>query len=740
VSKQLESLGRRQNDARDPTRPRERVVSFVLATMGKYACVALVSGGKDGALAAMETAGRDDADVVCLANLCPLDPLEEESDSHCFQTVGHRAMDALGELTGLRVFRRRMRGRSRALGLEYPKEGENGDEVEDLRALLAGVKKAMPEVNAVCSGAILSDYQRLRVESVCADLGLTSIAPLWRVPQREVLRRTAERGVDARLIKVAAMGLRPEKHLGMTIVDATPELVRIEDEYGSYCAGEGGEFETLVVDCPLFARARMEFKETRVVTTSADRFAPSGHLVIESFDVVLKPGGEKIAPAELTWIEDDFERLPAVTVERLRFDVEPGGSLARVQGSDCRVSSSLSRKASSITGSVSHLSVSLRCSGADHSMCAEAIFQRAKQIIAAELGEEAEREAWNKVTMTHVYLDDMSQFAQVNAVYSKHMRSVAPSARACVATSFPDGTKVQIDCLFTLGEKTNRKSLHVQSLSTWAPACIGPYGQSIGVNGLVHVAGQIGMEPTTLDLVPGIASQLERAMRSAVAVAEISGAPLGSQSLALTLYSSAKYGDEYAAANAHPSRVMLDALENEIAASARKFSWQPLVTQLVVTDLPKNCIGEIAPTLIIGKGPGAHEDDEGDETVDKSIAQSESGPNDAFQARCVYREERFIRLNVSVRSAEETKIDDIVTVIDACTSRAKLSLSQTLSCRLYHRTTPAAERFASALDASLGARVDGASRLQSVVTPVVACGLDASIDDDIVLEMFASID
>jgi len=134
------------------------------------------------------------------------------------------------------------------------------------------------------------------------------------------------------------------------------------------------------------------------------------------------------------------------------------------------------------------------------------------------------------------------------------------------------------------------------------------------VNGLVHVAGQIGMEPTTLDLVPGIASQLERAMRSAVAVAEISGAPLGSQSLALTLYSSAKYGDEYAAANAHPSRVMLDALENEIAASARKFSWQPLVTQLVVTDLPKNCIGEIAPILIIGKGPGAHEDDEGEET------------------------------------------------------------------------------------------------------------------------------
>ena len=56
------------------------------------------------------------------------------------------------------------------------------DEVEDLRALLAAAKEAHPELTAVCAGAILSDYQRLRVEAVCADLG----GPLCKLDHRHL--------------------------------------------------------------------------------------------------------------------------------------------------------------------------------------------------------------------------------------------------------------------------------------------------------------------------------------------------------------------------------------------------------------------------------------------------------------------------------------------------------------------------------------------------------------------------
>lgn len=62
-----------------------------------------------------------------------------------------------------------------------------GDEVEDMYILLNEVKRRLPSVTAVCSGAIASDYQRLRVESVCSRLGLVSLAYLWKQDQSLLL-------------------------------------------------------------------------------------------------------------------------------------------------------------------------------------------------------------------------------------------------------------------------------------------------------------------------------------------------------------------------------------------------------------------------------------------------------------------------------------------------------------------------------------------------------------------------
>lgn len=54
--------------------------------------------------------------------------------------------------------------------------------------LLAYAKQQMPGIQAVASGAIASDYQRLRVENVCARLGLVSLAYLWHQPQDQLLQ------------------------------------------------------------------------------------------------------------------------------------------------------------------------------------------------------------------------------------------------------------------------------------------------------------------------------------------------------------------------------------------------------------------------------------------------------------------------------------------------------------------------------------------------------------------------
>ena len=52
-----------------------------------------------------------------------------------------------------------------------------------------------------------------------------------------------------------------------------------------------------------------------------------------------------------------------------------------------------------------------------------------------------------------------------------------------------------------------------------APAAIGPYSQAIVANGLVFTAGQIPLDPATMQLVAGdITAQTERVMRNLEAV------------------------------------------------------------------------------------------------------------------------------------------------------------------------------------------------------------------------------
>ena len=81
-----------------------------------------------------------------------------------YQTVGHDAVGAYAEATGLPLYRETTAGVSERLGQDYV-EGDDGDEVEDLYRLLKRV--ACEEcVEAVAVGAILSDYQRVRVENV----------------------------------------------------------------------------------------------------------------------------------------------------------------------------------------------------------------------------------------------------------------------------------------------------------------------------------------------------------------------------------------------------------------------------------------------------------------------------------------------------------------------------------------------------------------------------------------------
>ena len=155
------------------------------APMQNLKVVALVSGGKDSTMNMMRCVEHGH-EIVCLGNLFPAPSESDELDSFMYQTVGHDGIEAIAACMELPLYRRPIRPKTSInQALEYTTT--QGDEVEDLFALLQFVKMQHPEVAAVATGAILSNYQRTRVEAVCMRLGLVSLAFLWQSDQAELL-------------------------------------------------------------------------------------------------------------------------------------------------------------------------------------------------------------------------------------------------------------------------------------------------------------------------------------------------------------------------------------------------------------------------------------------------------------------------------------------------------------------------------------------------------------------------
>ncbi len=62
-----------------------------------------------------------------------------------------------------------------------------------------------------------------------------------------------------------------------------------------------------------------------------------------------------------------------------------------------------------------------------------------------------------------------------------------------------------------------------------APAAIGPYSQAVVANGVVYTAGQIALDPATMQIVEGdVVAQAEQVMRNLTAVLGAAGAGWGS--------------------------------------------------------------------------------------------------------------------------------------------------------------------------------------------------------------------
>ena len=117
-------------------------------------------------------------------------------------------------------------------------------------------------MDGVSVGAIESQYQASRVQKICDSLGLKMYAPLWHRDPEELLNEMAK-VLDIRIVKVAADGL-DQSWLGRPInVNSIENLKALNRRYMVHMAGEGGEYETVVLDAPFFKK-RIEIVKSEV--------------------------------------------------------------------------------------------------------------------------------------------------------------------------------------------------------------------------------------------------------------------------------------------------------------------------------------------------------------------------------------------------------------------------------------------------------------------------------------------
>jgi asparagine synthase (glutamine-hydrolysing) len=142
--------------------------------------------------------------------------------------------------------------------------GVEEEELEDLKLL---VKRAVDEygIRGLVTGALYSEYQRSRIEKICKELSIKCFSPLWHLDQYEYFKTILKKGFSVVFSSVAALGLdktwvgRP-----ITLMDLK-RLKELEKRYGVNVAGEGGEFESFVLDAPLF-RKRLVITDSKIVS------------------------------------------------------------------------------------------------------------------------------------------------------------------------------------------------------------------------------------------------------------------------------------------------------------------------------------------------------------------------------------------------------------------------------------------------------------------------------------------
>lgn len=190
----------------------------------------LATGGKDSVLA-LHRVLTEGYEVRYLVSMIPL-----RKDSWMFHYPNIHLVDLFADAVEIPL-------------VKAETSGIKEKEVEDLKRLVEKL-----DVEGLVSGAVASNYQKTRIEKVCRQLRLKSVMPLWHENELDILSEILDLEFEVIITGVYAYGFNRE-WLGRTIDEKTvKDLMELNRKYGVSLVGEGGEYETLVLDAPLFRK------------------------------------------------------------------------------------------------------------------------------------------------------------------------------------------------------------------------------------------------------------------------------------------------------------------------------------------------------------------------------------------------------------------------------------------------------------------------------------------------------
>ena len=452
--------------------------------------VALVSGGKDSCYNICECL-RLGHELTVMANLRPKEGRPEEIDSYMYQTVGYKSVDKLAKCAGVPLVHKSI-------------SEDESSVVTELAQLLLEIKHKFG-VEGVSAGAIGSSYQQQRVDKACALAGMRSLTFMWQRDQCQLLEDIVASGVDARIIKVASLGLN-SRHLGLPLKTAKDELISLHKKLGIHPCGEGGEFETFVVDAPFF-KQRLEIVEPQVVQLSAD------DVYYLKFNVEMRPKTESESETGSENIVNGSDNSSATSQHQ---DVASAALDVHIDPEFRAVEASALDTTKTITKNNIPLNARLRPSPVAERLLLKSFIGSFDNVFSAF---RTFIEGVDIDAVLHVYIavQDMSTFAHLNQLYNNVLSPAAsdslPPSRTCIQADV--GNDLELSVLYSNAQDPSTRGIHCQGLSFWAPASIGPYSQCRMSYGISYAAGQIGLIPQNLDMMDPLEDQASLALQHA---------------------------------------------------------------------------------------------------------------------------------------------------------------------------------------------------------------------------------